>query len=80
MCRWANKLDQYYKLKKDSTHNEEQKFNVRSANNEIINTIMQHWAIQASDARSITATGMKYMRKTAGNSWTDYKTNTDIAK
>jgi hypothetical protein len=47
MCRWANKLDQYYKLKKDGRHNEEQKFNVTSANNEIINTIMQHWAIQA---------------------------------
>jgi len=32
------------------------------------------------DARRITAAEMKYMRKTAGYTWTDYKTNTQITK
>jgi hypothetical protein len=30
--------------------------------------------------RSITAADMKYMRRTAGYIWTDYRTNTQIAK
>jgi len=38
------------------------------------------WAIKASDARRITAAEMKYMRRTAGYTWTDYKTNAQIAK
>ena len=38
------------------------------------------WTIKATDARRITATEMKYMRKTAGYTWADYKTNTQIAK
>jgi hypothetical protein len=38
------------------------------------------WTIKASDARRITATGMKYMRRTAGYTWTDYKTNEQITK
>jgi hypothetical protein len=38
------------------------------------------WNINARDARRITAAEMKYMRKTAGYSFTDYKTNTDFAK
>jgi len=38
------------------------------------------WTIKASDARRITAAEMKYMRRTAGYTWTDYKTNTQIAK
>jgi len=38
------------------------------------------WSIKASDARRITATDMKYMRRTAGCTWTDYKTNAQIAK
>jgi hypothetical protein len=37
------------------------------------------WTIKAKDARRITAAEMKYMR-TAGYTWTDYKTNTQIAK
>ena len=37
------------------------------------------WTIKARDARRITATEMKYMRRTAGYTWTDYKTNTQIA-
>jgi len=31
-------------------------------------------------ARRITAAEMKYMRRTAGYIWTDYKTNAQIAK
>jgi hypothetical protein len=38
------------------------------------------WAIKGRDARRITAAVMKYMRRTAGYTWTDYKTNTQITK
>jgi len=38
------------------------------------------WTINASDARRITAAEMKYTRRTAGHTWTDYKTNAQIAK
>jgi hypothetical protein len=37
------------------------------------------WVIKARDAR-ITAGEMKYVRRTAGYTWTVDKTNTDIAK
>ena len=33
------------------------------------------WTIKARDARRITAAEMKYMRRTARCTWTDYKTN-----
>jgi len=39
-----------------------------------------NWTITARDARRITAAEMEYMRKTASYNWTDYKTNTEIAK
>ena len=38
------------------------------------------WTIKAIDARRITAAGIKYMRRTAGYTWADYKTNAQIAK
>jgi len=38
------------------------------------------WTVKARDARRITAAEMKYMRRTAGYIWTDYKTNAQIAK
>jgi DNA-binding sugar fermentation-stimulating protein len=38
------------------------------------------WTIKARNARRITAVEMKYMRRTAGYAWIDYKTNTQIAK
>jgi len=38
------------------------------------------WIIKARDARRITATEMKYTRRTAGYTWTDYKTNIQITK
>jgi len=38
------------------------------------------WTIKARDARRITAAEMKYMRRTAGYTWADYKTNSHMAK
>ena len=38
------------------------------------------WTIKARDTRRITAAEMKYMRRTAGHTWTDYKTNKQITK
>ena len=38
------------------------------------------WSIKARDARRITAAEMNSMRTAAGYSWTDYKTNSHIAK
>ena len=43
-------------------------------------TVSETWTIKARDARRITAAEMKYMRRTAGYIWTDYKTNAQIAK
>ena len=40
----------------------------------------ESWTIKARDARRIRATEMKYMRRTTGYTWTDYKTNRQIAK
>ena len=36
------------------------------------------WTSKSRDARRITAAEMKYMRRTAGYTRTDYKTNTQI--
>jgi hypothetical protein len=38
------------------------------------------WTIKARDVRRISAAEMKYMRRTAGHTWTDYKTNKQIVK
>ena len=40
----------------------------------------ENLTIKAIDSRRITALDMKYVRKRAGYTWTDYKTNTKIAK
>ena len=40
----------------------------------------ENWTIKATDARRITASEMKYERKTAGYTWADDTTNTEIAK
>jgi hypothetical protein len=40
----------------------------------------ENWTVRARDARRITAAEMKFMRETAVDAWTDYKTNTEIAK
>jgi len=43
-------------------------------------TRIKSLTIKARDARRITAAEKKYMRRTAGYTWTDYKTNTQITK
>ena len=40
----------------------------------------ENWTIKARDARRITIAEMKYIRKTAWYTWTNYNTNTKIAK
>jgi hypothetical protein len=37
------------------------------------------WTVKARDARRITAAEMTYMRRTAGYTWRDFKTNSHIA-
>ena len=37
-------------------------------------------SVRARDTRRITAAKMKYMRRTAGYTWTDYNINTQITK
>jgi hypothetical protein len=39
----------------------------------------EKYTLTKTDARNIKETGIKYMRITAGFSWTDYKSNTAIA-
>jgi len=36
------------------------------------------WTVKASDARRITAAEMKYMRRTAGYTWIDHRTNAQL--
>ena len=38
------------------------------------------WTVRARNTRRITATEIKFMRRTAGYTRTDHKTNTQIAK
>jgi hypothetical protein len=40
----------------------------------------EDWTIKARDSIRITAAEMKYIRITARCTWTDHKTNTEIAK
>jgi hypothetical protein len=41
----------------------------------------ENWTIKARDARRTAAVAeMKYVIKTAGYTWTDHKTNTEVAK
>jgi DNA-binding CsgD family transcriptional regulator len=40
----------------------------------------ENWTIKPRYATRITAAEMKYMRRTAGYTGTDHKTNTEIAK
>jgi len=41
---------------------------------------IENWTIKARDPGRITAGEMRYMTKTAGYTWTDYKTNKEIAE
>jgi len=40
----------------------------------------KNWTTVPQEARIIIAAEIKYMRKTGGYTWTDYKTNREIAK
>jgi hypothetical protein len=40
----------------------------------------ENWIIKARDAKITTVAETKYMSRKAGYTWTDYKTNTEIAK
>ena len=40
----------------------------------------ESWTIKATDASRIRAAEMRYMRKTAGYTWSDYKSNTEVIK
>jgi hypothetical protein len=40
----------------------------------------ENWTNKARDATRITAADIKYMRITAGYTWADQKTNTEITK
>jgi hypothetical protein len=40
----------------------------------------ENWTIKARDATRVTTVDMKYMRRTAGYTWTDLKINTDLTK
>jgi hypothetical protein len=40
----------------------------------------ENQTIEVTDTRRITATKMKCMRKTAGHTWTDFKSNRGITK
>jgi len=42
--------------------------------------VVRRQKVKARDNRRITAAEMKYVRRTAGCTWTDYKTNAQIAK
>ena len=55
-------------------------FSVQIQLNHILLLFDLIWTIKARDARRITAVEMKYTRRKAGYTWTDYKTNTQIAK
>ena len=46
-------------------------------NNTVLLYGSESWTIKARDARRITTTEIKYMRRTAGYTWTDHKTDTN---
>jgi hypothetical protein len=64
------------------------KINLKKTRIKLYNTITlptllygsENWTIKARDSSRITAAEIKYMRRTTGYTWTDHKTNTEIAK
>jgi hypothetical protein len=46
----------------------------------IVLASLEFTAFKARDTRRITAAEIKYVRRTAGYTWTDYKTNAQITK
>jgi hypothetical protein len=83
-----NKLNKYSKTKGILNNKFRPKKTFKTTIIKLYNTLTvpallygsENWTIKARETRRITATGVKYMRKTAGYIWTDCKTNTEIAK
>jgi hypothetical protein len=56
------------------------KTRIKLYNTQLLPTLLygsENWTIKARDAAIIIASKMKYMKRTAGYTWTDHKTNTD---
>jgi hypothetical protein len=82
-----NKLHNYLKITGILNNVFRQQKNLKKTRIKLYNALVlsgllygsEIWNIKARDAKRITAAEMKYM-KTTGCIWTDYKTNTQIAK
>jgi hypothetical protein len=84
----GNKLNNYLKITGTTNNVFRRKKTLNKTRIKLYNTLAlppllygsENWTIKAKDATKITAAEMKYMRRTAGYTWTDHKTNIDIAK
>jgi hypothetical protein len=64
-------------------HKPSKKTRIRLHNTLVLAVLLyssENWIIKARDSRRLAVAEMKYMRKTAGYTWKNYKTNTKIAK
>ena len=84
-----NKLNNFFKMTGILNNVfRQQKKTLRKTRIKLYNTLAlpvllhgsENWSIKASDTRRITAAVMKYMRRKAGYTWTDYKTNATNCK
>jgi hypothetical protein len=77
-----NKLNNYWKITSIINNMSRPQKTLKKTRIKLCNTIAlrvllkgsENWTIKARDARRITAAENKYMGKTAGYTWTDYKT------
>jgi hypothetical protein len=76
--------NRHYKLNKTfRPHKTSKKTRIKLYNTLDFSTLLygsETWNIKARNAKRITAAEMKYIKKTAGYSFTGYKTNTEIAE
>jgi len=83
-----NKLNNYLKITGDLNNVFRPQKTLKKTTIKLHNTLAipvllygsETWTIKARDARRITAAEMIYVRRTAGYTWTDHKTNTQISK
>jgi len=83
-----NKLNNYLKIAGISNNVFRPQKTLKKTTIKLYNTLAlpvllhgsETWTVKARDARRITAAEMKYMRRTAGYTGTDHRTNTQIAK
>ena len=82
LCSTLNKLKiLYHILKQCSLNNRTYDYNyIYCTNFCIVRSAVEITSVSFHNVWASVATGMKYMRKTAGYTWIDHKTNTDIAK